>query len=230
MALVHKMKTVVISLGGSIIVPDKVDTRFLKEFKKLADKFVKKGYRFAIYCGGGKLARDYQKAASSISKLSQKQLDWLGIHATWLNADLLIKIFGNVSGDCFIIDPTKKVKSNKKVLIAGGWKPGWSTDYDAVLLAKNLKAEMVINMTNVDYVYDKDPKKSRNAKPIKETTWKELRKIVGSKWKAGLNMPFDPIASKEAEKSKLSVAIIGKNLKNLEKLLKGKKFKGTIIK
>lgn len=223
------MKTVVISLGGSIIVPDKVDIKFLKEFKSLIEKFVKKGYRFGIYCGGGKLARDYQKAASSISKLNQTQLDWLGIHATWLNADLVAKIFVNLSGDDFIIDPTAKVKSNKKVLIAAGWKPGWSTDYDAVLLAKNLGAKMVINMTNVDYVYDKDPRKSKNAKPIKETTWKELRKLVGSKWKAGLNMPFDPIASKEAEKLALSVAIIGKNLKNLEKLLKGKKFKGTII-
>ena len=224
------MKTVVISVGGSIIVPDKVDIKFLKDLKKLIEKFVKKGYRFGIYCGGGTLAREYQKAASSIAKLSQTELDWLGIHATWLNADLLVKIFGKVADNCFIIDPTKKVKSKKKVLIAGGWKPGWSTDYDAVLLAKNLKADMVINMTNVDYVYDKDPKKFRNAKPIKETTWKQLRKLVGSKWSAGLNMPFDPIASKEAEKSRLSVAIIGKNLKNLEKLLKGKKFKGTIIK
>lgn len=223
------MKTIVISLGGSIIVPDKVDVKFLKSFRKLVEKFVKKGYCFAIYCGGGTLARDYQKAASSVSKLGQKELDWLGIHATWLNADLLIKVFGNLAGECFIIDPTKKVKSNKKVLIAAGWKPGWSTDYDAVLLAKNLGAKAVINMTNVDYVYDKDPKKSRNAKPIKETTWKQLRKLVGSKWSAGLNMPFDPIASKAAEKSRLSVYIIGKNLKNLENLLKEKKFKGTKI-
>ena len=223
------MKTVVISLGGSIIVPDKVDVSFLKKFKALVSKYVKKGYRFAIYCGGGSLARSYQKSASAVSRLEQKQLDWLGIHATWLNADLLIKVFGNLSEDYFIIDPTKKVKSKKKVLVAGGWKPGWSTDYDAVLLAKNLKAKLVVNMTNVDYVYDKDPKKNRNAKPIRETTWKELRKLVGSKWSAGLNMPFDPIASKEAGKSKLSVAIIGKNLSNLEDLLKGKRFKGTII-
>ncbi|MBW2980400.1 UMP kinase [Candidatus Woesearchaeota archaeon] len=225
----HKMKTIVISVGGSIIVPDKVDVAFIKNFKKLVGRFAKKGYRFGIYCGGGKLARDYQKAASSVSKLGQKELDWLGIHATWLNADLLVKIFGNLTDGCFIIDPTKKVKSKKKVLVAGGWKPGWSTDYDAVLLARNLKARIVINMTNVDYVYNKDPKKNKGAKPIKETTWKELRKLVGSKWKAGLNMPFDPIASKKAEQLGLSVAIIGKNLKNLEKLLNNKPFKGTII-
>ena len=80
----------------------------------------------------------------------------------------MVKVFGNIADNCFIIDPTKKIKSKKKVLIAGGWKPGWSTDFDAVLLAKNLKAELVINMTNVDYVYNKDPKKSKGAKPIKE--------------------------------------------------------------
>lgn len=223
------MKTIVISVGGSIVVPGEIDIKFLKGLKSLISKYVKKGYRFAVYCGGGSIARRFQKAASDITKLNQNDLDWLGIHATWLNADLLVKIFGKLSDSCFIVDPTKKVKSRKKVLVAAGWKPGWSTDYDAVLLAKNLKADLVINMTNVDYVYDKDPKKSKNAKPIKETTWKELRKLVGNKWSAGLNMPFDPIASKEAEKSKLSVAIIGKNLSNLEKLIKGKKFKGTKI-
>ena len=113
-------------------------------------------------------------------------------------------------------------------MIAAGWKPGFSTDYDAVLLAKNIGAHVVINMTNVDYVHDKDPKLG-GAKPIKEVTWKGLRKIVGNEWKPGLNMPFDPIASREAEKLGLKVVVIGKDVNNLEKVLNGKKFKGTMI-
>ena len=127
-----------------------------------------------------------------------------------------------------IINPNDKIISDAKVLVAAGWKPGFSTDYDAVLLAKNIGAKMVINMTNVDYAYDKDPK-LEGAKPIEETTWKEFRKIVGSEWKPGLNMPFDPIASKECEKLKLKVAIIGKDIDNLRKVLDGEKFKGTMI-
>ncbi|GAG25334.1 unnamed protein product, partial [marine sediment metagenome] len=129
-----------------------------------------------------------------------------------------------------ISDPTEKINFKKKILFAGGWKPGWSTDYDAVLLAKNLCVNEIINITNTDYVYDKDPNKFKDAKPIKEISWKKFRKLVGDRWKAGLCMPFDPIAVKEAEKLKLKVIVLGKDLKNLKNFLNNKKFEGTIIK
>jgi len=223
------MKTIIMSLGGSVIVPDNIDVKFLKNFKKIIEKFLKKNYKFVIICGGGKTARDYQKAASGIIKLNNEDLDWLGIHATRLNAHLMKTLFENTAENEIVNNPTKKRKFDKKIIIAAGWKPGWSTDYDAVLLAKNLKVKTIINMSNIDYVYDSDPKKNKNAKKIENICWKHFRKISGNKWKAGLNKPFDPIAAKEAEKSKLKVLIIGKNLSNFENLLSNKKFKGTII-
>jgi uridylate kinase len=222
-------KTIIISLGGSVIVPDKIDVRFLKKLKKIIEKFAKKGYRSVIICGGGKTARDYQKAASKIVKPNNEDLDWLGVHATRLNAHFIKILFGNIAEDVVVNDPTLKIKFNKKILVAAGWKPGWSTDYDAVLLAKNLKAGTIINMSNIDFVYDKDPKKFKDAKKIKSISWKRYRKISGDKWKAGLNLPFDPVAAKEAEKLKLKVIIIGKNLRNFESLLSKKKFEGTVV-
>ena len=222
-------KTIVISLGGSVIVPDKIDIKFLKNFKKIIEKFIRKNYKFVIYCGGGKSARNYQKAAYQIANLNNYYLDWIGIYATILNAHFIKILFKDKSEDYIVTNPTKKIKFNKKFLFAAGWKPGWSTDYDAVLLAKNLKINTIINMSNIDYVYDRDPKKYNNAKKIKNICWKHYRKITVNKWKAGLNLPFDPIAAKEAEKSKLKVIIIGKNLKNFENLLNDKKFKGTVI-
>ncbi len=219
----------IISLGGSVIMPKNIDTNFLKKFRALIISSVKKRHSFALYCGGGALARSFQNSASKIAKLTNVDLDWVGIEATKLNAYLLKTIFNGYSENKIITNPTKKVKSKKPILIAAGWKPGWSTDYDAVLLAKNLKANTVINMTNVDYVYDKNPKKYRNAKPIKEISWKKFRKLVGNKWDPGLNMPFDPIAAKEAERLGLKVIIIGKNLNNLKNFLDGKKFKGTVV-
>ena len=62
-------RIVVISLGGSIIVPDKINVEFLKDFKKLINDFVEKGNKAIIVCGGGKTARLYQNAASKISNL-----------------------------------------------------------------------------------------------------------------------------------------------------------------
>jgi len=219
------MRKIVISLGGSVIVPNKVDLRFLRGFKALIAKYPKD--RFVIICGGGKLARNLQKSAKKLKNVKDRDLDWLGIYATRINAQLLGKLF-NVKKDV-IKNPNDKIVFKEKVLIAAGWKPGFSTDYDAVLLAKNIKADTVINVTNVDYVYDKDPKLN-GAKAIKETTWKGLRKVVGNKWKPGLNMPFDPMAAKEAEKLKLKVIIVSGDLKNLGKVLVGKGFKGTLIK
>jgi len=221
------MKTVILSLGGSLIAPDKIDVNFLKKFKKTVLKF--KNSRFVIVCGGGAIARNFQKAALKKKNISNNDLDWLGIYATIINANIVRQVFGNLAGKAIIQNPTRKIKSKKKIILASGWKPGWSTDYDAVLLAKNLKSKYVINMSNVDFVFDKDPKKNKNAKKIKNICWKHYRELISTKWKAGLNAPFDPIASKAAEKSKLKVFVIGKNLKNFENLLKGKKFVGTTI-
>ena len=222
-------KTTIISLGGSIIFPDKIDIAFLKKFREIITAQIKKGSRFAIYAGGGKLARDCQTAVSEIVGYEQESMDCIGIEATYLNALLLRIIFKKYAEDKIIQNPTEKINLKKPILLCSGWKPGWSTDYDAVLLAKNLGVNTLINITNVDYVYNKNPRKYKNAKPLNEIIWKGFRKLVGNKWAPGLNMPFDPIAAKEAEKSKLRVIIIGNNLHNLGNLLNGKKFKGTVI-
>ena len=222
-------KTFVISLGGSLIFPDKLDKKFLNNFKKTIEKYIKKKYKFIIICGGGKLARNFQQAASKIKKLGNREMDWLGIQATKINAHSLKSIFGDKANDSIITNPNSKINFKKNIVMAAGWKPGWSTDYDAVLLAKNLGIREVINMSNVDNVYDKDPKKHKDAKKIEKISWQDYSKLISGKWKAGMNAPFDPVAAKEAKKSRIKVNIIGKDLKNLENLLNGKKFKGTVI-
>lgn len=210
-------------------MPDNFDFDFLKKFKQVIEEYVKKKYKFAIICGGGKLARAFQEISSKSSKLSDEELDWLGIYATKINAYLVKSIFGNNAEDFIIENPNKKINFRKNILIAAGWLPGWSTDYDAVLLAKNLGIKEIVNMSNIDYVYDKDPKKIKDAKKIEKVSWEQYTKLISNKWKAGMNVPFDPIAAKEAKKLRMKVNIIGKDLKNLENLLEGKKFKGTVI-
>lgn len=223
------METVIISLGGSLIIPSDIDVSFLREFKELIVRFIRKK-KFIIICGGGKTARIYQRAAAELAKLTADDLDWLGIHATRINAHLLRTIFRKYAYPRVIRNPEDKIKLNKPVLIAAGYKPGCSTDYDATLLAKNFGVKILLNLTNTDYVYDKDPGKYKDAKPLKQMSWKEYRKIAGNKWDPGLNLPFDPVAAREAENLKLKVIIMnGKNIKNLNNFLSGKNFKGTVI-
>ncbi len=219
------MKTIVISLGGSIIIPGEIQVEFLKKFKEFILKFLKKDYRFIIVTGGGSVARNYIKAASEITKISDNDKDWLGIHATRINAHLIRTIFKKEAYPIVLDSPLKKINGDSgkyKLFIASGWRPGWSSDYCAVLLADRFKADKIINASNIDYAYDKDPstRLGANAKPIKEITWAKYRKIISSKWTPGMKVPFDPIASKMAQKLKITVIITrGTDLKNLEKIL-----------
>lgn len=224
-------KTFVLSVGGSLLVTKEgIDIKFLKSFRLFILKELKKGNRFYLVTGGGVTARDYIKAALGMTKISQADRDWVGISATHLNAQLVKVIFGSQAHPGIIIDPTKKIKTNKNLVIGAGYKPGWSTDCDSVLLAQHNQIKTVINMTNIDYAYDKDPRKFPEAKRLVNVSWPEFRKVVGNKWTPGLNVPFDPVASREAQKSKIKVVILnGKDLKNLGDCLAGKKFKGTTI-
>ena len=223
------MKTVVLSLGGSLIVPDKVDVLFLKKLRKIILDFVKKKNRVIIVCGGGKVCRDYNSSAEKIVKVSNVDLDRMGIKATELNAELVRVIFGKYAYPKVVPDYRKK-NLKFKILVGCGYLPGTSSDYDAVMWGKNYNADYIVNMTNVDYIYTKDPKKFKDAKKLKELNWKDMQKIVGLKWKAGTNLPFDPIATKLAGKFNQKIAFLnGKKLKNFENFLKGKKFNGSII-
>lgn len=224
-------KTYIISLGGSLIVPGEVDYKFIKKFRELIIKKVKAGSKFIIVCGGGRLNSKYNKAGKKIRKLSNDELDWIGIHATRYNAQFIRILFGDFAHNEIITNPYQKIITKKPIIVGSGYEPGWSTDYDAVYLAKTYGAKNIANLSNIDYAYDKDPKKYKNAVPIKNISWSDFRKIVGNKWEPRMNKPFDPIASREAEKLNLEVTILnGKKLKNVENYLDGEKFVGTVIK
>jgi uridylate kinase len=220
-------KTVVISLGGSIIVPDQIDMNFLNEFKRVILSL--ENERFVIICGGGKVCRRYQDAAKETGEISKEDLDWIGIRATRLNAELVRTCFGDDAYGKVIHDPNEPIDATRRIIVGAGFEPGSSTDLRAVQLAKRFGAVRVINMSNIDYVYSADPKKDSHAERMERISWPAFRKLVGNEWDPGLNMPFDPIASREAEQLGLDVAIIGNDMLNFEQLLKGEEFRGTTI-
>lgn len=228
-------KKCIISLGGSLIVPEEVDWEYLSRFKKFVVDHIKDGWQFIIITGGGSIARTYQSAALKVDEtLTDEDRDWIGIHTTRLNAQLMRTILRDYAYPRVNTNPHDLEDfshSKEPVIIAAGYRPGCSTDYDATLLAKYLNIPFLINLSNIDYAYDKDPKQFPDAKKIEETSWAEFRKIVGDVWIPGLNAPFDPIASKLAEEIGLEVAIMnGRDLENLGKYLRGEEFVGTKIK
>jgi len=224
----------VLSLGGSLVVPPEgIDTKFLMDFNHfIREQISSKKRRFFIVVGGGSIIRQYQEAARVVrgEKIEDKDLDWLGIHGSRLNAQMVRTIFRDIADPRVIKHYEIILKIDHPIAIAAGWKPGWSTDYCAVTLAQDYNISTVINMTNIDQVFDKDPKKFPDAIPLKDITWKDYCTMAGDKWIPGMNLPFDPIASKLADDLEVKVKILnGKNLQNLEKALDGEEFVGTLI-
>lgn len=224
-------KKIVISLGGSIVVPDEIDVGFVRSFRELILSYVEQGYQFYIIVGGGKICRKYIDAAKSIVTMSVEELDWLGIYTTRLNANFIRFVFKDIAYESIITDPSELSKTNNKIVIGAGWKPGWSTDYDAIEFAKTVSAKKVVNLSNIDYAYDSDPRTNPDAQKITKTSWADYRKLIPAEWSSGLSTPFDPIASKLAEESNIEVAIMnGKKLDNFKRYLDGETFEGTVIK
>ena len=208
---------VVISIGGSILYPNDFDYRLALEIKKI----LKKKDKYKIVAGGGKLARDL---IFQLNFLNEEDKHRIGIMATNINAFVLSKILNFKFLD---INP-KLIGLKNFNTVSGGYKPGWSTDVDAAIIAKYWKADLFLNMTNVKYVYDKDPRKYKDAKPFKEISFDELIKIQGHKYSPGMHYVLDPRAVKILKKSKTRTYIFS-GIENLRKIIEGKEFIGTKV-
>jgi len=227
----------VISLGGSIVAPDGVDVEFVKNFTKLIKSFIEtdSSRHFIFVVGGGGPARQwqnaYKEAAAGIgTKAINEEADWVGIMATRLNAQLIKAVMSECCSQEVITNPLDVDPLTGRVLVAAGWKPGFSTDYDAVLLAERFGADMVINLSNIEKVYTADPKTDPSSRPLDKITWKDFRAMIGDEWVPGKNVPFDPVASRHSEKIGLKViCAAGRDLDNLKKILNGEDFNGTTI-
>jgi len=222
---------IVISLGGSIILPDQLDIGFLKKFISLINDYVEKGHKFIIITGGGKICRDYNISLEQIVKAKNEDLDWMGIAVTRLNAELIRIAFADLAYEKVLLDPEVIPNTDKPIIVGGGWKPGNSSDLAAVRAAKEIGSLKLINLSNIDFAYNKDPKIFPDAKKIVKTSWKKFREILPDTWVPGGNSPFDPVAAREAQELGLELVIMnGRNIENLKSYLDGKDFLGTTIK
>ena len=226
--------TKVLSVGGSIVVPNEPDTAFISSFVNMVKKWLDgdKSRRLILVVGGGAPARIYQNAYKAVAgeAFASDNADWIGIMATRINAQLVKACFGDYCKNDVVYNPTEDVKFDGQVLLASGWKPGFSTDNDAVLLGEKFDAKTIVNLSNIEKVYTDDPRKNPDAKPLDTISWEDFRKMVGDEWVPGKNCPFDPIASKKA--SGLGMKVIcagGKDITNIEKILNDQDFVGTTI-
>ena len=226
-------KVIVLSLGGSMIIPKEIDTRFLKKFKKVLEKNNRK-YKFVVVCGGGSTAREYIGGLEK-QKMGGKKFfqGLLGIATTRLNARFMTYFFGNDANKGIPHD-MKEVKNMLRlydVVFCGAlrYAKNETSDGTSAKLASFFKT-IFINITNVAGLYDRNPKKYKNARFIPMISWKEFHKMATKQsFKPGQHFVLDQSASKVIMKYKIPTYIIGPRLRHLNNILKKKGFKGTKI-
>ncbi|HAP44451.1 MAG: UMP kinase [Spirochaetes bacterium GWD1_61_31] len=225
--------TKVISLGGSIVAPEGPDAGFLRGFTLVVRAWLAQNpaNRLILVVGGGGAARTWQKAYRETDAAADSDaLDWIGIMATRLNAQLVRSLFLELCPQEVVTDPTAIGLFSGRILVAAGWKPGFSTDFDAVLLAERFMADTIVNLSNIAQVYTADPKLDPAAQALDIISWADFRRMVGDEWAPGKNTPFDPVASRRASEIGLKVVCAaGRDLDNFQAILEGRSFIGTAI-
>ena len=208
----------VLKISGKFFDEENIES--LIKLKKTVKQIISENNRLAIVTGGGATARKYIKIARELG-VNEAHLDLLGIWASRLNAYLLAFILSDVS--------YMKVPENieefierwesGKVIITGGFQPGQSTATVAALVSEAIGADYLILATNVDGVYDKDPRYYTDAKLIPRLDTVTLRKVLESSQsvKAGTYELLDPLAIKIIERSRIKVVVM--NYKRLDKVL-----------
>ena len=223
---------IVLSLGGSLIIPDEVDVQFLKKFKETIKRHTRK-YKFVIVTGGGSVARKYISALRELG-LNHEMQSMSGISATRMNARFMTHFFDHNprEGIPHTIKALEKELKKRDIVFCGAleYKPKQTSDATAVEIAEKYKT-VFINITNVPGLHDKNPLEHHNAKFIPEITWKDFLKMANAKkYEPGQHFVLDQTAAEHILKKKIPTFIVGKDLHQLDNLLSGKSFKGTIIK
>ena len=228
------MSIQILNVGGSIISPGGLSAIFIEELLATLKTWLKleKDRQLIIVIGGGDIARNYQNTYKKLADMpSNDATDWIGIAATRLNSELMYQLVGEWCKEPIVTNPDKAPGNiTGRFLLATGWKPGFSTDYIAVLLAQKYKLDQIIKLSNIEKVYTADPKKDSCAKPLDYLSWDRYAKMSNDIWIPGNNVPFDPVATKHAAQAGIRAIISsGKNLRNLLNILDGLPFIGTTL-
>lgn len=223
------MDKVVVSVGGSILIPGNNDSEYIARLAKMLLS-VKDDVQLAVVCGGGKTSRYYASTGKELGG-TMHQLDVMGIAATRINAQLLGVALGDMPDKVpETVKETADASKPGKIVVMGGTEPGHTTDAVAMMVAREMRADRVINATAVDAVYTADPRKNPDAEPIERMDIARLGQLVYKEHDAGASSVFDPLGVKIAEESRIDISMVnGRNIEELRKAILGQPFKGTFV-
>ncbi len=225
------MEKVVVSLGGSVLVPGEQDAVFLRALGVLLRRASRKVRLFAV-TGGGRVARYYIETGRELG-IPEVRLDELGIGITRMNARLLgaaLKGRANREPATSYAEAARLAQRHPIVLMAGT-RPGHTTDRVSASLARFVRADRIVNATSVDGVYTADPRKDPHARRLDRISFEELVRLTGEGHRAaGPSMVFDPVAARLLARDRIPLGVVrGRDLEALEAAILGRPFRGTLV-
>ncbi|MDR3075014.1 MAG: UMP kinase [Candidatus Methanoplasma sp.] len=221
---------VVVSVGGSILIPGNGDSEYIMKLAEMISE-ISPDVQLVVVCGGGKIARYYTVTGGELGGTTY-QLDMLGIGVTRLNAQLLAISLGDLSSTDIPLsaEDASKRSSHDNVIVMGGTVPGHTTDAVAAMVAREMRAERIVNATSVEAVYSDDPRRNPDAERFSRMTIDELKTIVYTEHGAGKSSVFDPLGIKIAKEEGIDILIVnGRDISELRNAILGREIKGTYV-
>ena len=225
------MEKVVVSLGGSVLVPGDDDARYLGDLAALF-RDVSRRVKLFVVTGGGRIARYYIETGRALG-IGERTLDEFGIAVTRLNARLLAAALNGRANR----EPAKTYAEaaalgrRHPIVIMAGTRPGHTTDRVSASLARFVHAARIVNATSVAGVYTTDPRKDPNARLLERMTFRELIDLAGKGHAAaGPSIVFDPVAARVVARDRTPLSVVaGRDLRALRSAILGEPFRGTLV-
>jgi uridylate kinase len=225
------MESVVVSLGGSVLIPGDEDSHYLSSLANLIREASKR-YHLYLICGGGKVARYYISEGRALGA-SERQLDEMGIMVTRINARLLQLALGDAVAEGMPTNAEEAARLGRQgsIVVMGGTEPGHTTDAVAAMVAAEVGAVRIINATSVPAAYTKDPRKHADAVRLQKMTHAELHTLVNKGLHgAGPSDVFDKKGAEIAMRASIPILIVaGRDLEDLGRAIRGEPFEGTYV-
>lgn len=210
-------KQIVLKVGGSVIYTENLDVNFpvLRKLKLWYEKAVDEYSKIVIVTGGGQLSRMIQGKISANIK-EENFLHQIGMSVTQISANIIAGYLNDKEiyiprklGDAYeYLNDEKEAR-----MVSGGLKIGWSTDMDAVVYADIIRTDRVFKVSNIEYIYDEDPRVNPNASPIRDISWNEYMKLFhinnGDNHSPNSNIPIDPLCAQFANSKGIGIHVTG---------------------
>ena len=229
-------KRVVIKLSGSVFNLsseniNQVNNKFYNTFKQYSNVLINlpSNIQPVVITGGGNIARLYINFARHLGQ-DEATLDLIGIAISRINAKLLIASLGNYAYPDVpqSLDEVGRFIESNKIIVSGGLHPGQSTNATSALIAEKTGASEFINATDVEGIYDSDPRKNKDARLYEKI---ELSKLLNMLLKessmAGEYDLLDIVALKVIERSKIKTKVVLSDPINIANTIEGRNYIGT---